>query len=425
MSDTKLSPVSSTPVSSAERVQALDVLRGFALFGILLMNIEAFVGPVLASQTGLDPAWQGIDRWADALVYVLVQGKFYSLFSLLFGMGFAVMLSRAQSAERPFVSLYLRRTVGLLVIGLVHALLIWSGDILVVYAVISLPLLFFRRTPTDLLPIWGLGLYALPVIAMLGMGVLGSLAQSEPQAASAFRKVMAEQAEQWNIWLELQRASYGGSDYPAAVVQRWNDMSGMTSFVLVYFGWLVLGMFLLGGWFVRSGAIARPQEFPWLYARLRNVALPLGLGMMSMSFWLLPTNQPGRLDLVFGVATALMLVANLLMCLGYLAWVMRGLQSTRVARWLDWLAPAGRMALTNYLTQSIICVGIFYGYGLGYFEQLGRAWQLLFAFVLFGAQVLWSRAWLSRFAYGPVEWIWRAVTYGHLPSIRRAAGAAT
>lgn len=421
-----MTDVTLTPVSSAERVQALDVLRGFALLGILLMNIEGFVGPVLASQTGLDPAWQGADRWADALVYILVQGKFYSLFSLLFGMGFAVMLTRAQSAGRPFVALYLRRTAGLLVIGLIHALLIWSGDILVAYAVISLPLLLlFRRTPTGLLPIWGLALYALPVAAMLGMGVLGSIAQSEPQAAAHFQKAMAEQAEQWNAWLELQRVSYGGDDYSAAVAQRWNDMAGMTSFLLVYFGWLVLGLFLLGSWFVRSGAIARPQQFPLLYARLRNVALPLGLGLMLVAFRLLPTNDPGRLDWVFGLATALMLVANLLMCLGYLAWIMRGLQSAHVARWLGWLAPAGRMALTNYLTQSIVCVGIFYGYGLGYFEQLGRAWQVLFAFALFSVQVWWSRAWLARFAYGPAEWLWRAVTYGYLPALRRVAGAAT
>ena len=421
-----MSDATLTPVAPVERIPAMDVLRGFALLGILLMNIEAFVGPILASQTGLDPRWQGVDRWADALVYILVQGKFYSLFSLLFGMGFAVMLERAQRAKRPFVALYLRRTGGLLVIGMVHAVLIWSGDILIAYALTSLPmLLFFRRTETDLLPISALGLYGVPVVAMLAMGVLGSIAQSEPQATAHFHEVMLGQAQAWHAWLELQRTAYGGNDFAAAVVQRWGDLRGMFSFLPLFLGWLVLGLFLLGSWFVRSGAIARPQAFPLLYARLRHFGLPLGLGLMLVAFWLMPTNRPGRLDLVSGLANALVLVSNVLMCLGYLAWIVRGLQSPRAARCLVWLAPAGRMALTNYLTQSIVCVGIFYGYGLGYFDQLGRAWQVLFAFALFGAQVLVSRAWLARFAYGPVEWVWRAVTYGHWPAMRRAAGVAT
>ncbi|MGO4555618.1 DUF418 domain-containing protein, partial [Stenotrophomonas sp. 2YAF22] len=144
------------PVASGERIALLDILRGFALLGILLMNIEALSGPLDLAFTGIDAHWQGIDYWADAFVYVFVQGKFFTLFSLLFGAGFAVMAQRAEAAGRQFTPFYLRRSAGLLLIGLCHALLVWSGDILVLYALASLPLLACREAPRSWLPWMGL-----------------------------------------------------------------------------------------------------------------------------------------------------------------------------------------------------------------------------------------------------------------------------
>ena len=184
---------------------------------------------------------------------------------------------------------------------------------------------------------------------------------------------------------------------------------------LLLVGPQVLGMFLIGAWFARSGALARPAEYPRLYAGLRWAAWPLGLAVMLCSVWLLPYVAPGRFDLRTGTVYALNAVAGLLMCVGYLAW------GVRWSGRLQWLAPAGRMALSNYLAQSVICTLVFYGYGLGWFEQMGRAWQLLFALLLFAAQVLFSRWWLARFRFGPVEWLWRALTYRQLPAMRRLA----
>ena len=141
------------PIAASERIEAMDVLRGFALLGILLMNIEAFVGPLAAALDGLNPALTGVDRTVDAAIYILVQGKFYLLFSLLFGMGFGVMMQRAATRGSAFGALYLRRTLALLAFGVVHLLLIWSGDILVAYALIALPLLLiFRSVPVGHLP---------------------------------------------------------------------------------------------------------------------------------------------------------------------------------------------------------------------------------------------------------------------------------
>lgn len=408
------------PVTGAERIQALDVVRGFALLGILLMNIEGMAGPLMASMTGLDPQLTGADRWVDGAIYLLVQGKFYPLFSLLFGMGFAVMLMRAEDAQRPFFSLYLRRVLALLGIGLAHALLVWSGDILVTYALMGFVLLlFFRRTPQSRLPKWGVALMLVPAVLTLSLGLLGSAMQAMPEEARAsFDQAMAQQAVQMAAEIDSQRQAYGSGTFAEATVQRLHDFTSMIGFIILY-GAFILGLFLVGAWFARSGAIARPDEFERLHWRLRWVALPVGLAMVGASFWLEPTLDFGRLDLRASSAQVLQMLGGAVMALGYLGWVVRGLDCPAVAGGLNLLAPAGRMALTNYLLQSLVMTTVFFGYGLGYFDQLPRAWQPLLVLAFFAAQVALSHWWLARFRFGPAEWLWRAATYGSLPPMRR------
>ena len=177
-----------TPVSASERIDNLDVLRGLALLGIALMNVEYFTAPLADMASGIAPDARGLDWLADAFVYVFVRGKFWTLFSLLFGMGFAVMLGRAAAAGRGFVPMYLRRTFGLLLIGLVHALLVWSGDILVSYAVTALLLMaLFRNTATTQLWKWGAWIWgvllALMLLGSAAMMAMGDAA-SDPDAAA-------------------------------------------------------------------------------------------------------------------------------------------------------------------------------------------------------------------------------------------------
>jgi len=149
------------------------------------------------------------------------------------------------------------------------------------------------------------------------------------------------------------------------------------------------------------------------------VALPAGLAMVLLSCLITPTADFTRSDLPAAAAMGLFTLGGTLMALGYLAWLLRGLQSAAVAPRLRWLAPAGRMALTNYLVQSLVCTWIFSGWGLGYFEQLPRAWQVPFVAGFFIVQVLLSQAWLARFRMGPMEWLWRAATYLRLSPLRR------
>ncbi|MEJ1142958.1 DUF418 domain-containing protein [Stenotrophomonas sp. CCNWLW162] len=394
------------PVASGERIAVLDMLRGAALLGILLMNIEAFSGPLDLAFTGIDAHWQGIDYWADAFVYVFVQGKFFTLFSLLFGAGFAVMAQRAEVAGRGFTPFYLRRSAGLLLIGLFHALLVWSGDILVMYALVSLPLLACREAPRSWLPWMGVMLYLGGVVMMLMVGAMVSMASAED-----VQKMLAEARQS----IDQQRLVYGHGSWMQANVQRLSEF-GTSMGALLITGPEVLGMFLIGSWFAGSGALVAPERFPRLYAVLRWIALPLGLLVTVLGVAWKPYLVPGAYDLPVTAAMALVTIGGLLMCLGYLAWIVRWRTQ------LGWLAPVGRMALTHYLAQSLVCTLLFYHYGLGWFEVMPRSVQLLSALLLFASQVVISHLWLRRFRFGPMEWLWRAMTYGQLPAMRRDAG---
>ena len=410
------------PVGAGERVEVMDVLRGVALLGILLMNIEAFVGPMMESVTGVNARFSGADRWMDAAIYVLVQGKFITMFSLLFGMGFAVMLERANATGASGTGLYARRLLALLGIGLVHTLLIWSGDILLVYALLGFVLLLcFRRTPVSRLPKWGIALYLLPLLLTWAMAGLATLAQQDPQAAAEFQKGMAAQAQQMTALVDGERLAFGTGSYMQAVAQRATDTGAMLGF-LVFFGPTLLGVFLFGAWFMRSGVIRDSSAHLPLFRRLRNLGFGIGLPLMLWSAWTHPTMSFSEMSLGSAAAQTAAQVANLLMMLGYLSAVVLAMQQPVWAGRLRWLAPAGRMALTNYLMQSVVCTLVFYGYGLGYFERLPRAGQPLFVLALFALQVMFSRWWLARYRFGPMEWVWRWITYGKRPAMRVSTG---
>lgn len=408
------------PVAANERIETMDVLRGFALLGILLMNIEAFVGPLMEALTGVNPRFSGADRWMDAAIYILVQGKFITLFSLLFGMGFAVMLQRAQARGGTGAGLYARRLLALLGMGLAHSILIWSGDILATYALIGfLLLLLFRNASVSSLPKWGVILYLLPLLLPWVMVFFGALAQMDPQSAAEWQKGMAEQGRQMTALAEAQRQAYGAGSYAQAVAQRAADTAMMLGFVPFY-GLTILGMFAFGAWFVRSGAIRDPGSRLPLFRKLLAVGFAVGLPLMLLSAWLHPNHSFSDIDASGAASQTAAQIANGLMCFGYFSAIVLLMQLPAWRERLRWIAPAGRMALTNYLMQSVICTVVFYHYGLGYFEQLPRLWQPLFVLGVFVAQVLLSRWWLSKFRYGPMEWLWRWLTYLERPAMRRA-----
>ena len=402
------------PIAVAQRIHALDVVRGFALLGIFLMNIEWFTRPVQAMGSGIDPSATGVDHAAAWLVYVFVQGKFWVLFSLLFGMGFAVMASRGGHGP-GFRQAYLRRCLWLGVFGVLHGVLLWSGDILHAYAVAGLLLLAFGEIGNRARLWLGLGLYlALAGLFVFGGGLLSLVPlEAMPELAATADASDARAAASAQV--------YAHGDYGQVTRQRALDFGMIVLQGSMMVVPMALGVFMLGAWLVRSGRMHDIVAQRGWFARLAAWTIPLGLAFVALATRV-GTGFDGMREMgPVMLAGGLMFLGSLPLALGYLSLLMLGLGVPGLSRVLSWLAPAGRMALTNYLLQSLVASTLFYGYGFALWGQVGRAGQVLLVFALFAAQVVASRWWLARYRFGPMEWLWRWLTYRQRPPMRLAA----
>lgn len=402
-----------------DRHLALDVLRGFALFGILLVNFEWFTRALPEIVLGPSPGHAGLDRAVDLAINTLATGKFYALFSMLFGAGFALMLDRATTREAPFWGTYLRRLTMLAVIGALHVTLVWAGDILLTYAIVGfIMVLLFRRTPTTRLWKWALALILLPLL-LAGLGGLTvGLAQMDPSAAAAIAAEMAKGRAELDTAIEASRSAYASGNFAEVTAQRWRDWAFGASHYL-FWAPPILGYFLLGRWLLASGRLTDAAAHAGWYSRMRLVGVGFGLPLAAAAVWLMLGQNVMLPTPRLAGATALMSIGALLLSLGWLSCVVP------TARALAWLAPAGRMALTNYLIQSLFWTFVFYGYGLGLWEQVPRAWHPVLVIGFFALQVVASHWWLARFRFGPAEWMWRLATYGKAPPMRGAAAHTT
>lgn len=557
-----LEPAPLAPVAASQRIEALDVVRGFALLGIFLMNIEWFNRPLTTFGEGMPRGLTGMDWWASWFIAYFVQGKFWTIFSLLFGMGFAVMLLRAERAGRAFTRLYLRRILALAVFGAAHYLYVWEGDILFSYAVGAFALLivlYGKALPiligcaalaglgfipdadplfrvASALGIAGLlGLYLrgqkrlawrgvsmpLPSFIVLMAGVLASIAAvvfwllpdgpieprvplsvfgpllfiagwlswryhapadrrslrmavgiyvfsaigmtatslvqhfgpdpltsvasvdkpnvaAPPQPASSAKanagkekpkktrdeRVAEMKAERDNSLkaqaerkAEEERIFTTGTyldtvDWRAR--QFLDKAAGDTGFAVV-----LVSMFLLGVWFVRSGVMRDTATHLAFFRQLALYGLPAGIGLGLLTGFIAMSHTPGERHDGWGIAQGLLMLGNLPACLGYVGLVVTMLHSRTALSHIRVLAPLGRMALTHYLMQSLICMGVFYGFGLGHWG-MPRAQQVVFVLAVYAAQVAFSHWWLARFQYGPMEWLWRGFTYRQVPPLRIA-----
>jgi uncharacterized protein len=399
----------------AEHIESLDVLRGVALLGILLVNIEFFTRPIQAVALGFDDTLQGLDHALGLAIHILLQGKFYSLFSMLFGMGFAIMAARAAAQHEAFFLRYARRILVLGAIGLLHALYVWSGDILLSYALFgSLLLLFFRRMPATRLPIWAGVFLAAPLALLWLLASAMSGADVPPEVAADFH--LQHEAFVDAVW--RAELIFAQGSFAEVSAQRLDDLDFMLS-SLAFFGIGILGYFLIGVWFVRSGLILNcTDNLPW-FRRVAALGIAFGLPLCIAGFWLMRGQSPMLPTPAMAAASTLTTLGNLLMSLAYLSAIVLLLHQPRWHDQLQRLAPAGRMALSNYLLQSLIWTWAFYAYGLGLYGQVPRWGMALAAVLFFALQVLASQWWLARFRIGPLEWLWRALTYLSLPRLRR------
>ena len=408
------------PVQQAERIQIVDILRGFALFGILLVNMAIFSHPFQTILFPADPAMPWYDRAAAWLIHFAAEGKFYSLFSLLFGLGLTLLMERIQARGGRFVPLYGRRLLVLLVIGAIHASLIWMGDILLMYALIGFLLILFSKARPRTLLIWAVILIAIPLLFTAAATGLVELGRAMPEGATQIDQAFAQTEAGYAA--DLARASrvYTSGTFLEVTEQRIYDYSsmGLTSFFVL--GFNVLAMFLVGVWFGKRQVFQDLEANRPRFRKLLIWGLIVGIvgnATYATLIMTLPRFNPNWTLLLATVAQG---AGAPLLCLAYLsALALLSLRPAWGAR-LKVLAPVGQMALTNYLMQSIICTLIFYGYGLGLFGKVGPAAGILLTVVIYLIQIPISHWWMKRFRYGPAEWLWRSMTYLKLQPMWRS-----
>jgi uncharacterized protein len=390
------------PVPSEERILVIDCLRGAALFGILTANMRGFFAPFGAYfQPNLAWTWLP-DRIVQAVIDTVISGKFITIFAALFGVGFAIQMERASRSGRG-IGFYARRLAALLLIGIAHSFLLWWGDILIPYAVCGFALMLFRnRSPSALLR-WALGLYWLLFAIFVFMFVATLLGAKPPEMPFPTPE-------------QLQEATriYADGSFGDIFRQRAKDWAEVNSFIIYLTG--ILGIFLFGLYLWKQGYLSRPAEHLDWWRRVRRVSLPIGLmgniyvvamGWMFDPKPMPPTALTVSMQLVGGVAVPAL-------SLFYASTVILLFQNPVWQKRLQPFTYVGRMALTNYLLQSLICTTIFNAYGLGLFGKIGPLIGLPLTLAVYGLQVPFSRWWLSRHRYGPMEWVWRWMTYGRL-----------
>ena len=387
------------PIDSAERIPDLDILRGMALFGILAANMRGFSAPMdLYFDIG---KWfpSAPDRYAQMLIDIFIQRKFITLFFFIFGMGFAAQLQRAEEKGVEFVSFYRRRLAALALFGLVHGIAIWSGDILLTYAFVGTVLLTFRHSSQKAILAVAGWIAFVPVLGITGYAVAFG---ARPGAESvdlkrvahlipiyAFGSLPAILKQNWLEWVHQWQAQ-------GSVDEWWSQGFAVFS----------VSVFLLGIWVVREGILEHRADYRLVFKRVAVVCLPLGMAL-NIGAVLIPVGSwvQGMLDTY----------AAPVLSAGYAATLMVLLQKTAWRPRLMPFAAVGRMALSNYLAQSVVCVAFFrltHLYGVW-----GPAGDLLPTVVLFGIQVWFSNWWLKHYRFGPMEWVWRGLTYGTLPRL--------
>ena len=383
-----------------ERIQALDVVRGVAVGGILLANILVFFGLTFLppDRVAAFPT-AAADRIAVFLEHVFVDGKFYSVFSLLFGIGFGLQLARGGDAALPR---FKRRLRILLAIGAVHAFFIWAGDILMLYALLGFMMPWFARKSNSQLLRWTVILLAIPTalyIVAVAVWMAVGAGPAQPGPAPGLPP---------NILAIFERFGTGGikdafTSNLFFLAGRWADL-----FLTVRFP-KVLGMFVLGLWTVRTGLALSPASHRATLVRWSVLGWSIGLPANVIATWA-SGNWPYVPPSIGGLLSVVMQAVGVpMLALGYAATVALLVVDGR--RFITVFSPVGRMALTNYLMHSIICVTLSYGFGLGLWWQIGASRALAIAAAIIIIQIPLSALWLSRFRFGPVEWIWRRLTY--------------
>jgi uncharacterized protein len=399
------------PIQHTERAQILDVLRGIAILGIFINNIYGFSGygsftEEFKEQLSTYP----IDKVISFLQTMLVEGKFYSLFSLLFGIGFSIIIIRNEQKGMNAFKVFYRRIAILFLIGAAHIYFLWDGDILLLYAMLGFILPLFKKCSDKGLLIWA----ALLILSPLVIDVIKILLQVnpgdflQPIAEGIDKKTGVPTDDGWRTYLFKDGSGW----------QEWRNYQS-SSFIYRYQYLLnsnripkVLGMFLIGFYVGRKMMYANLSNYATLLKKLMLWGFIIGLPASFAMAWFAGDGK-NVYQSVWGLLDTFFYAIGVVpLSLAYVSAICLYWVKTKGINKLSVFAPVGRMALTNYLLQTIFGVLIFYGVGLGVGQKIGPVYFIPIAIGFYLLQVIFSNIWLKYFQFGPFEWAWRSLTYG-------------
>ncbi|MFZ3589146.1 DUF418 domain-containing protein [Bacillus sp. DJP31] len=388
----------SMPISEKERIHSIDVIRGFAILGIFLVNMSSFHSPAMYEGSNLKLTT--LDTWVTNFIDIFAQASFYTLFSFLFGFGMVIFLDRAKERGQSYKTLFIRRLLILFLFGITHAFLIWHGDILVTYSLIGFILLLFYGARAKVLLTTGLSILLVPAILLSALAIMTSFFMPDQEIVPRDEALVAE---------SIQNYKYGS--FLEITTQRMNDYFYVNNlenalFLIVS----ILPLFLLGAyvakqkWFSEVKTHKKAIRTMWLISLLIGIPSKLLPYFTSKNF-----GTEYFQGSIGGPALALFYATSIVLLMDTQIW----------KRILKPFSFVGKLSLTNYLLQSIICTTLFYSYGFGFYGEVSHVQGLLLTIGIFFIQVFGSYLWLKNFQYGPMEWLWRSLTYGKVQTFKR------
>jgi len=380
-----------------------------ALFGILAANMRAFFAP-LDAYGYIQVLYPGhADVIAQWFVDAFIQVKFVTIFSFLFGMGFAIQMSRAEAKGVKFLGFYPRRLLALALFGIIHGILIWGGDILLTYALSGAILLLFRKREQKTLLWWAGSLFSLPIVANTVFLVLWlvrhpKFMQPKPVDMKKLYDIIA---------------IYAHGTVSQMLLQNWKTW--VHELPIQLFAIYAFGLFALGMWTWRSGIVQNLENYRPVLKKVCLWCLPIGLAINLYVATVDAMVKPGQLSYVMWTAQMITLIGAHILSAGYVSGLALIFLDEKKRRFIVPFAAVGRMALTDYLMQSVCMTLLFYHYTTGLYGRVGPAIGWGVTIVFFAAQVALSNWWLKSHRFGPMEWLWRGMTYGTFPSMTKDA----
>lgn len=410
------------------RIAALDIVRGVAVLGILAMNIVAFAMPFNAY---MNPEAYGMESWADVaswvFSFIFIDGKMRGLFSFLFGASTLLVIERAEASGQSPAFVHYSRMFWLLVFGLIHFYFIWFGDILSGYAMVGMLLFFFRRMTPRKLVIWGGALLLVQLLIYLSftfhLGALRAAAAAIPPDPSALTE-WREMESQFGVLAEqplADKLALFRGPYPGLVHQRLIEEGDAPFTSLFFFGFETLAYMLFGMAALKTGFF-KAQWKPLDYFKVAVIGFALTIPAYALLAWVVAA-EGFSVPMIFAIVISATVPFRPLMVLAYAALIV--LVTRKRGPLVERIAAAGRAAFTNYLGTSILMTTLFYGYGIGLYGTMSRIELWLVVFAMWALMLLWSKPWLDRFRYGPLEWLWRSLSRWRLEPMRKPRPVAT